>query len=389
LSESVIDVRQLIARYSTAEHVARADAYFASMPANPLLLRKPFFGLRDTPANLYGAAEILHCLNLFAGARVLDFGAGTGWFSKLLAFIGCQAVAVDVSRTALEMGRRAFAADPVANGLQIEWRVFDGERLPLEDASMDRIVCYDAFHHVADQALVLREFHRVLRPGGRAAFHEPGPAHSQIPVAQYEMRHHGVIENDIVVEEISRTAEAIGFTSATMVLAAPRAPMVPLDAYNRVVAGLATLDDAAAIVRNLVLGADNLRIFFVDKAGLEADSRHGTKLCGAVDVTITRVDADGVCGLARVTNTGSARWCRSGTERGDVSLGVKRMEGGCPHDYGRVWLSGNGVQPGETVMVEFTLPTPRDRPAELVFDLVAEHVSWFEALGSTPRIVRI
>ena len=31
---------------------AKADAYFAGMPANPKLLRKPFFGLRDTPANL-------------------------------------------------------------------------------------------------------------------------------------------------------------------------------------------------------------------------------------------------------------------------------------------------------------------------------------------------
>jgi SAM-dependent methyltransferase len=388
LSDSVIAVRELIARYTNAEHVARADAYFASMPANPLLLRKPFFGLRDTPANLYGAAEILNCLNLFAGARVLDFGAGTGWFSKLLAFIECQPVAVDVSRTALEMGRRAFAADPVAKGLQIDWLVFDGERLALEDASVDRIVCYDAFHHVADQALVLREFHRVLRPGGRAAFHEPGPAHSQIPVAQYEMRHHGVIENDIVVEEISRTAEAIGFTPATMVLAAPRALTVPINAYNRVVAGQGTLDEAAAIVRNLMVGADNLRIFFFDKAGAPADSRHGTGLCGDAHVTITRVDADGVCGLARVTNTGSTRWRGSGTERGDVSLGVKRLGAGGP-DYGRIWLSGNGVQPGETVIVEFTLPTPVERPAELMFDLVAEHVAWFEALGSTPQLVRI
>jgi hypothetical protein len=105
-------------------------------------------------------------------------------------------------------------------------------------------------------------------------------------------------------------------------------------------------------------------------------------------VTITRVDADGVCGLARVTNTGSTRWRGSGTERGDVSLGVKRLGAGGP-DYGRIWLSGNGVQPGETVIVEFTLPTPVERPAELMFDLVAEHVAWFEALGSTPQLVRI
>ena len=57
-------------------------------------------------------------------------------------------------------------------------------------------------------------------------------------------------------------------------------------------------------------------------------------------------------------------------------------------DYGRIWLSGNGVAPGETVEVDFALHPP-GRPAVLVFDLVAEHVAWFEVFGSTPIILEV
>lgn len=41
---------------------------------------------------------------LFPGVRILDFGAGTCWMSRLLAMLGCNVTAVDVSRKALEVG---------------------------------------------------------------------------------------------------------------------------------------------------------------------------------------------------------------------------------------------------------------------------------------------
>jgi ubiquinone/menaquinone biosynthesis C-methylase UbiE len=58
---------------------------------------------------------------------------------------------------------------------------YDGQTLPVADASVDRIVLYDAFHHIPNQERLLREMRRVLRPDGIVAMSEPGRGHSTSP----------------------------------------------------------------------------------------------------------------------------------------------------------------------------------------------------------------
>ncbi|MEI7443726.1 MAG: class I SAM-dependent methyltransferase [Burkholderiales bacterium] len=97
-------------------------------------------------------------LGLGPGRVVADVGAGTGRFTARLVATGADVVAVE---PVAEMRARIAAAAPGATAL-------DGsaEALPLADASVDALVCAQAFHWF-DSPAVLREFHRVLRPGGR------------------------------------------------------------------------------------------------------------------------------------------------------------------------------------------------------------------------------
>ena len=139
------------------------------------LFRRPFHGVEDTQPRIAGLGYVLQQLQLFEGAQVMDFGCGTGWLSRVLSTMGMDVVGVDVSDNALRLARQFIARDSLAETLKVEFRSFDSITLPLEDDSVDRIVSFDAFHHVCDQERTLREMERVLRPGGIVVFHEPGP----------------------------------------------------------------------------------------------------------------------------------------------------------------------------------------------------------------------
>ena len=203
------------------------------------------------------------------------------------------------------------------------------------------------------------------------------------------MRQFGVIENDIVLEEIWRAAEIAGFCDLRVAAAVPRSASFTLEQYNRVLAGEVRAQDVTALVAPLVQGAENLRIFSLEKASPIADSRQAGGLAGSLAIHFTRIDADGIAGRARVTNTGEGRWRASSGEPGGVSLGVRHLRGADKLDFDRIWLSGHGIEPGETVEVGFDLMPPQERPARLQFDLLAEHVTWFEAVGGTPVVIDV
>jgi hypothetical protein len=60
---------------------------------------------------------------------VLDFAAGTCWFSRFLNQLGCQTISCDASQTALEIGKRLFLTFPIIGNLVSEpsFLHFDGD----------------------------------------------------------------------------------------------------------------------------------------------------------------------------------------------------------------------------------------------------------------------
>lgn len=98
--------------------------------------------------------------------RILDVGCGTGSLLALLADDQQAELLVGLDY-AQEMVRRAtekFAGCQRAGKLHAIRG--DSERLPFAGGTFDVVTCCNSFHHYPHQAEAIREFRRVLRPGG-------------------------------------------------------------------------------------------------------------------------------------------------------------------------------------------------------------------------------
>jgi SAM-dependent methyltransferase len=133
----------------TAAFNRAAEEYFAAYPNPEHLLGKPFSEPESLSRRLIDLGVLLYGLRLRPGDVVVDLGAGTCWVSHLFNRFGCRTIAVDVSPTALAIGRTMFERDPQTNWtLEPAFLPYDGQTLPVADASVDRVVLYDAFHHI-------------------------------------------------------------------------------------------------------------------------------------------------------------------------------------------------------------------------------------------------
>ena len=105
--------------------------------------------------------------------RVLEIGCGTGLFTAELAATGQHITAIDISPELLVQARKRVAAGNVV------FAVENAYATSFPDACFDAIVGSSSLHHL-DVMKALREFHRLLKPGGRLMFTEPNMLTPQI-----------------------------------------------------------------------------------------------------------------------------------------------------------------------------------------------------------------
>lgn len=390
-----ITPQSVIATHSVEDLLATADRYYRSIDDPAPLLRKPFAFTHETPAMLENLGALLRGLQLGKTMTVLDFGAGTCWLSRLLTELSCQAICCDASEAALDIGRQLFAKHPPMLGSEAFPPVFlpfDGHRIDLPDESVDRIVSFDTFHHVPNQADVLREFSRVLRAGGIVGFSEPGLHHSHNPQAQYEMRNYDVLENDIDLVAIRSLASDAGFTGLSVRVMTDLT--ISGDDYERAFRQGAASAVRPRIWQNATETQANGSIFFLHKGEPRLDSRgheglsHRLQLVGPTTV----VTPDRRVRFAfRIENTGQATWLSSNIGiHGVVRLGSHLYDADdqlIDIDHSRHGLPLD-VPPGDIIEMGIEVDVP-DRTCRLVFDLVAEGVRWFENDGSAVVSVAI
>jgi ubiquinone/menaquinone biosynthesis C-methylase UbiE len=101
------------------------------------------------------------------GEVVLDCPTGGGvTFARGLPATRGLLIAADLSGLMLDRARRRREELPPRQRARVALLRADAARLPLADACVERVVCFNSLHCIPGHAPVLREFRRVLRPGG-------------------------------------------------------------------------------------------------------------------------------------------------------------------------------------------------------------------------------
>jgi 2-polyprenyl-3-methyl-5-hydroxy-6-metoxy-1,4-benzoquinol methylase len=104
--------------------------------------------------------------NLPPGAQVLDSGCGNGVFTAFLCELGCDAIGIDISGTAIGYARQEYQ--------EIRFEVASLEEgLPFKDEEFDAVWCTEVLEHLFDVEGALTEINRVLRSNGKLVLTTP------------------------------------------------------------------------------------------------------------------------------------------------------------------------------------------------------------------------
>jgi len=109
-------------------------------------------------------------LGVTADTDILEVGSGSGGPAVYLAANrGCRVTGVDINTHGVQNSKILAEARGLSERAHFE-AVDASKPLPFVGESFDVVVSNDAMCHIANRAEVLRDWFRVLRPGGRALF---------------------------------------------------------------------------------------------------------------------------------------------------------------------------------------------------------------------------
>ena len=113
--------------------------------------------------------ELAACVKLTPEHKVLDVGCGLGGTSRFLASrYGCDVTGIDLTESYCQIA--TMLSERV--GVTATFHCGTALDLPYNDASFDVVWTEHAQMNIADKARFYDEIRRVLKPGGRFAFHD-------------------------------------------------------------------------------------------------------------------------------------------------------------------------------------------------------------------------
>jgi SAM-dependent methyltransferase len=135
-------------------------------------VRAEAFG-KDIGQNSWITAEeilaLIQLLQLDKDSVVLEVACGSGGPAMFIAEnTGCQIYGVDSNENAIHIARNLSLQK------QIHFEVADANKqLPFDKEKFDAIYCMDAVNHFSNRLQMLRDWHRLLKKGGRFLYSDP------------------------------------------------------------------------------------------------------------------------------------------------------------------------------------------------------------------------
>ncbi|UNK48977.1 class I SAM-dependent methyltransferase [Lysobacter sp. S4-A87] len=99
-----------------------------------------------------------------AAAAVLNLGCSTGFIDEFLAGHVASVMGVDIDQDAIALAQERCAAS------NVRFQVDDAMQLSFADETFDVVICSQVYEHVPDPNQLMKQIHRVLRPGGVCYF---------------------------------------------------------------------------------------------------------------------------------------------------------------------------------------------------------------------------
>jgi len=166
--EKLVDLMPQRSSFPSIPQSAMESRFIISIYDSLLWRRNPMLRIFTGLMFEEEAGMVLKALRLKGGDIVLDIACGTGIYGRIITsqVPGSFVIGLDLSLPMLEYARERFDAQDAGDYLLVHG---DAQALPLEDGSVDAVLCGGALHLFRDPEKALKEAGRVVKRGGSFA----------------------------------------------------------------------------------------------------------------------------------------------------------------------------------------------------------------------------
>ena len=147
--------------------------------------------------------RIRHTLRMIEGKNVLDVGCASGVISRLIAERCSDVHAIDVIEESIKIAKEFNNVEG-----KTRYEVRDLLKNPFPENSFDCVTFLETIEHVENPAIYLREFYRILKPGGFLVLSTPNA--TSLKNILYALSHRRRSKRNILAKEIASEQHSTG-----------------------------------------------------------------------------------------------------------------------------------------------------------------------------------